>query len=94
MIYEDPDELGYSTDPAGNKPFSVALSLAECNAILPRAQQNAIENAARYAYVGHQSLPQMYRAQAGYDRLPGGFKGVGPLYGPKLPPPHGGYPNA
>ena len=86
MIYEDPDELGYSTVPPS--------SLAVCNTIVPLGIQNAIEEAARYAHAGVRPFVTAWRKQAGYDDV-AGYVPLGPLRpSPPLPPSHGGYPSA
>lgn len=63
MIFEDPDELGYST----HKP---AISLeAQCNLMMPKSERDALVSAAINAHEGHHLAAAGLRVSAGYGKM-------------------------
>lgn len=67
MIFEDPDELGYVMRPTSEEFGQVGWeSLAECEGILPWAEQTEMKKAATYAFIGRHDAAERHRKQAGY----------------------------
>lgn len=67
MIHEDPDNLGYSMGDKPYDPWAGVSSLVRCNDVLPREQQDDIEDAAYYEDVGELEEAEACRAFAGYS---------------------------
>lgn len=70
MIYEDPDELGYST--TGYNPWAGISSLLVCNDMVPPEIRDDIEEAAYAAEAGNDIEAERHRKWAGYGSL--GFR--------------------
>lgn len=81
MIYENDDDLGYSTDPDGPPRWGVFAgdTLSACNCIIPLGIQHAIEQAAVNAHRGATVFVTAWRKQASYSGQAGGYMPLGPL---------------